>query len=41
LNYEIDQPGCDFIFSIHAAQTLHQCVASESLKISPVSLFAA
>jgi hypothetical protein len=34
LNYEIDQPGCDFIFSIHAAQTLHQTVVDESLSIS-------
>ncbi len=34
LNYEIDQPGCDFIFSIHAAQTPHQTVVSESLTIS-------
>ena len=34
LNYEIDQPGCDFIFSIHAAQTAHQTVVSESLYIS-------
>jgi transglutaminase-like putative cysteine protease len=34
LNYEIDLPGCDFIFSIHAAQTPHQTVVSESLNIS-------
>jgi len=34
LNYEIDQPGCDFIFSIHAAQTKRQAVVSESLAIS-------
>jgi transglutaminase-like putative cysteine protease len=34
LNYEIDQPGCDFIFSIHAAKTRHQSVVSESLGIS-------
>jgi transglutaminase-like putative cysteine protease len=34
LNYEIDPPGCDFIFSIHAAQTPHQIVVSESLDIS-------
>lgn len=34
LNYEIDPPGCDFIFSIHAAQTPHQIVVSESLGIS-------
>jgi len=38
LNYEIDQPGCDFVFSIHAAQTLHQSVVSESLKISQKNL---
>ena len=34
LNYEIDQPGCDFIFSVHAAQTAHQTVVNESLYIS-------
>ncbi|MBC7704144.1 MAG: transglutaminase family protein [Rhodoferax sp.] len=34
LNYEIDQPGCDFIFSIHAAQTAHQHVLEESLTMS-------
>ena len=34
LNYEIDQPGCDFVFSIHAAQTPHQIVVGESLNIS-------
>jgi transglutaminase-like putative cysteine protease len=34
LNYEIDQPGCDFIFSIHAAKNRHQTVVSESLNIS-------
>lgn len=34
LNYEIAPPGCDFIFSIHAAQTPHQIVVSESLDIS-------
>ena len=34
LNYEIDAPGCDFIFSIHAAQTAHQIVVGESLVIS-------
>jgi transglutaminase-like putative cysteine protease len=34
LNYEITEPGCDFIFSIHAAQTPHQIVVSESLAIS-------
>lgn len=34
LRYEIDQPGCDFIFSIHAAQTAYQHVVSESLRIS-------
>jgi len=34
LNYEIDPPGCDFIFSVHAAQTAHQTVVSESLGIS-------
>jgi transglutaminase-like putative cysteine protease len=34
LSYEIDQPGCDFIFSIHAAQTPHQILVGESLGIS-------
>ncbi|MDO8459193.1 MAG: transglutaminase family protein [Burkholderiaceae bacterium] len=34
LNYDIDYPGCDFIFSIHAAQTAHQIVVSESLSMS-------
>ena len=34
LDYEIDPPGCDFIFSIHAAQTPQQIVVSESLRIS-------
>ena len=34
LNYEIDAPGCDFIFSIQAAQTRHQIVVAESLFIS-------
>ncbi len=34
LDYEIDPPGCDFIFSIHAAQTPQQIVVSESLLIS-------
>lgn len=34
LGYEIAPPGCDFIFSIHAAQTRHQTVVTESLAIS-------
>lgn len=34
LNYEIDAPGCDFIFNLHAAQTQHQTVLNESLSIS-------
>jgi transglutaminase-like putative cysteine protease len=34
LMYEIDPPGCDFIFSIHAAQTRQQTVVAESLAIS-------
>jgi len=34
LNYEIDQPGCDFIFNVHAAQTLLQSVVNESLVVS-------
>jgi transglutaminase-like putative cysteine protease len=39
LNYEIDPPGCDFIFSIHAARTPHQIVVSESLSINQTLLF--
>jgi transglutaminase-like putative cysteine protease len=34
LNYEVAAPGCDFIFSIQAAQTPHQTVVSELLHIS-------
>ncbi len=34
LNYQIDQPGSDFIFSIHAAQTNHQTVINEALNVS-------
>lgn len=34
LDYQINSPGCDFIFNIHAAQTAHQTVVSESLAIS-------
>ena len=34
LHYDIAPPGCDFIFSIHAAQTAHQVVVSESLAMS-------
>jgi transglutaminase-like putative cysteine protease len=34
LNYEIEQPGCDFIFSFHVAQTKLQSVVNESLLIS-------
>ncbi len=34
LSYDIDAPGCDFIFSIHAAQTAHQRVVAESLQLS-------
>ena len=34
LSYEITQPGCDFIFNIHAAQTAHQTVVWENLHIS-------
>ena len=42
LNYEIASPGSDFIFSIHAAQTPHQIVVTESLAISqplPTNLY--
>lgn len=34
LGYEIDPPGCDFIFSIHAARTAHQTVIGETLQVS-------
>jgi transglutaminase-like putative cysteine protease len=34
LHYDITAPGGDFIFSIHAAQTLHQMVVDEALQIS-------
>lgn len=34
LNYNIDNYGCDFIFSIHAAKTARQIVISESLHLS-------
>ncbi len=34
LQYDIDAPGSDFIFNIHAAQTSHQIVVSETLDIS-------
>ena len=34
LDYQINSPGCDFIFNIHAAQTAYQTVVSESLAIS-------
>jgi transglutaminase-like putative cysteine protease len=34
LNYQITEPGADFIFSILAAQTAHQFVVEESLLIS-------
>ena len=34
LSYEITPPGCDFIFSIHAAMTQQQIVVSESLFMS-------
>ncbi len=34
LNYEIDQPGSDFIFSIHTAKTNYQYLISEYLNVS-------
>ncbi|WP_310387969.1 transglutaminase family protein [Roseateles sp.] len=34
LSYEIDAPGCDFIFNLHAAQTPQQSVLSETLSNS-------
>ena len=42
LNYDITQPGSDFIFNIQAAQTGHQTVVSESLGVSqalPLNLY--
>ncbi len=34
LSYEIEAPGCDFIFNLHAAQTPQQTVLSETLSNS-------
>lgn len=34
LNYEINQPGSDFIFSIHAAKTGYQTVVTEYLNVN-------
>ncbi len=34
LRYDIAEPGSDFIFSIHAAQTPHQQVVTEALTVS-------
>ena len=34
LDYDISQPGCDFIFNIHAAHTPRQLVLNESLVLS-------
>src|SRR5437899_1361662 len=34
LNYEIDEHGADFVFSIHAAHTPNQTVSDESLVLS-------
>ena len=34
LQYAIAAPGCDFIFSIHAAQTPQQRIVQESLQLS-------
>ena len=38
LNYDITEPGCDFIFNIHAALTQAQTVVSEKLAISQAAL---
>ena len=38
LNYDITEPGCDFIFNIHAAQTQAQTVVSEKLVVSQPTL---
>src|SRR2546427_13123146 len=34
LNYEIDEHGADFVFSIHATHTPNQTVSDESLVLS-------
>ena len=34
LSYEIDEPGADFVFNIHAAHTLSQTISAESLMMS-------
>ena len=34
LDYDIAEPGCDFIFNIHAAHTERQCVVEEHLELS-------
>lgn len=34
LRYEIAEPGADFIFNIHAAQTAHQTVRQERLQLN-------
>jgi transglutaminase-like putative cysteine protease len=34
LSYQFTEPGADFIFNIHAAQTAHQVVVQESLRLS-------
>lgn len=34
LSYEVGCPGADFVFNIHAAQTLNQTVSAESLVLS-------
>ena len=34
LNYQIAAAGCDFIFNVHAAQTRHQLVLREDLRLS-------
>ena len=34
LTYEIDAGGADFVFNIHAANTLHQAVSDECLALS-------
>ena len=34
LNYEVDAPGADFVFNIHAAHTACQTIAAESLVVS-------
>lgn len=35
LSYEVDAPGADFLFNVHAAHTPRQIVGAESLQLDP------